>query len=69
MFVKPAPGLSVRDPDRHDHLPAEGREVPDNLFWQRRLRDADVVRAEKPAAEPPAAEPAGPLAAAAGHAG
>ncbi|PXX49374.1 DUF2635 domain-containing protein [Aquitalea magnusonii] len=42
MFVKPAPGLSVRDPDLLDLLPDEGREVPDTDYWQRRVRDKDV---------------------------
>jgi hypothetical protein len=43
MNVKPAPGLTVVDPDLKDVLPAEGREVPDTHYWQRRLRDGDVV--------------------------
>lgn len=51
MFVKPAPRevegqpLVVRDPDMLDLLPPEGREVPDSDYWQRRLRDGDVVPA------------------------
>ena len=45
MWVKPAPGLKVRDPETKDYLPAEGREVNDfNLYFVRRLRDGDVVR-------------------------
>lgn len=43
MHVKPAPGLSIRDPDLMDLLPEEGREVPDSTYWIRRLRDGDVV--------------------------
>jgi hypothetical protein len=43
MFVRPAPGLSIRDPDLMDLLPEEGREVPDSTYWIRRLRDGDVV--------------------------
>lgn len=43
MFVKPAAGLLVRDPDLRDLLPEAGREVPDSDYWQRRLRDGDVV--------------------------
>lgn len=43
MFVKPAPGKMVRDPDLLDLLPEEGREVPSSDFWNRRLRDGDVV--------------------------
>lgn len=48
MFVKPNDGLSVRDPVKGIPLPKEGAEVPDNTFWQRRLRDNDVVLAKKP---------------------
>lgn len=48
QFVKPADGLTVRDPARGDHLPAEGREVALTTYWQRRLRDGDVVPATKP---------------------
>lgn len=44
-----APILDFRDPDRGDRLPAEGREVPDSEFWQRRLSDGDVVPAAAPA--------------------
>lgn len=46
MFVKPAEGLVIRDPDLLDLLPATGREVPDSVYWQRRLRDRDVVEAD-----------------------
>jgi hypothetical protein len=50
MFVKPAQGLVVRDPDLKDLLPAEGRHVSDDsMFWHRRLRDKDVELAEPPA--------------------
>lgn len=50
MFVKPAPGLVVRDPDLKDLIPAEGRHVSDDsMFWHRRLRDKDVVLATPPA--------------------
>ncbi|PJC99194.1 DUF2635 domain-containing protein [Janthinobacterium sp. BJB1] len=43
MFVKPAPGLRIPDPDLHDFLPEQGREVPDAPYWQRRIHDQDVV--------------------------
>ncbi|HEY0183522.1 MAG TPA: DUF2635 domain-containing protein [Rhodopila sp.] len=46
MFVKPAEGMVIPDPDRCDALPAEGRDVPASDFWMRRLRDGDVVEAE-----------------------
>ena len=47
MFVKPKDGLSVRCPIRGEPLPKEGGEVPDNIFWRRRLKDGDVSLAEK----------------------
>jgi hypothetical protein len=53
MFVKPAPGLAVRDPELRDLLPAEGREVARNEYWLRRVLDGDAVESV-PAA--PAAE-------------
>ncbi len=43
MYVKPAPGLKVRDPDLMDFLPEGGREVLASLFWHRRVRDRDVT--------------------------
>lgn len=47
MFVKPAPGLKIRDPELKDLIPDEGREVAaDNLYWHRRWRDGDVVLVE-----------------------
>lgn len=55
LFLKPSPGLIVRDPESGEILPAEGRHKTDNEFWRRRLRDGDVIEAD-PAAEksPPA---------------
>jgi len=47
MFIKPAPGLLIRDPDLYDLLPEEGREVSaDQMYWHRRLRDGDVTLVE-----------------------
>jgi hypothetical protein len=45
MFVKPKPGLVVRDPISKRPLPAEGAEVPAEGYWLRRLRSGDVVQA------------------------
>lgn len=60
MRVKPVdPNAVIRDPVTKMRLPAEGGDVPDNLFWQRRLRDKSVVRAE--ATQPTGAEPVMPL--------
>lgn len=47
MFVKPKDGLSVRDPVKGVALPVEGAEVPDSIFWRRRLRDGDVSTVEE----------------------
>lgn len=47
MYVIPAQGLVVIDPDRlntpDDRLPPEGREVTESLYWHRRVRDGDVT--------------------------
>lgn len=43
MFVKPAPGLKIRDPELKDFLPDEGREVAESPYWSRRIRDNDVT--------------------------
>lgn len=44
MFIRPAPGLLVRDPVTKALLPEAGAEVSDSdLYWHRRLRDGDVV--------------------------
>ncbi|MBK0004378.1 DUF2635 domain-containing protein [Erwinia sp. S38] len=42
MFVKPTPGRAVRDPVKGTFLPESGEQVPDNIFWGRRLKDGDV---------------------------
>jgi len=43
LFVKPAPGLMIRDPASKLHLPPHGKAVADVQFWQRRLADKDCV--------------------------
>jgi hypothetical protein len=50
MFVKPKPGLKVRDEMSRLHLPEEGKEVPESSYWLRRLRSGDVTRCEPAAA-------------------
>jgi len=65
VFVKPAEGMRVRDPMRnYEPLPSEGKRVPLNGFWQRRINLGDVVvttkksqvrRASKP--KPPEEKP------------
>ncbi len=43
MFVKPKPGIKVRDPISTEHLPESGKEVPASSYWIRRLRSGDVL--------------------------
>jgi len=43
MKVYPVPGLLLRDPEKGDFVPVEGREVADSPFWRRRLRDKDAT--------------------------
>lgn len=44
MRVKPAPGLSVRDPETKQLLPVDGIDVPDDsILWNKILNDGDVV--------------------------
>lgn len=49
MYVIPAEGLKVPDPVLRDHLPAQGREVPRDAYWMRRLTDGDVIETLPPA--------------------
>lgn len=54
MRVKPAPGLTVRDPDTKKLLPPEGIDVPDDsILWTKMLNQGDVVpvKDDKPAKE------------------
>lgn len=52
VHVKPAEGREVRMPERNfAAMPAEGMEVPRNVYWQRRIAvgDVTVVAAHAPA--------------------
>ncbi|GBQ69659.1 hypothetical protein AA103196_2273 [Ameyamaea chiangmaiensis NBRC 103196] len=42
MRVKPAEGRAVRFPASKRLLKTEGEDVPDTMFWRRRLRDGDI---------------------------
>lgn len=51
-FIRPRAGLIVRDPGlaaQNAPLPPEGKAVPWNSYWQRRLDDGDVEIVEAPA--------------------
>lgn len=52
MFVKPAAGLSVPDPERGGLLAAEGREVEPTTYWHKRVEDKDVEIVQTPAPAP-----------------
>lgn len=53
IFVKPAPGLKIRDDVSKKLLPDEGKAVTQSSYWVRRLACGDVtlvetVKKEKP---------------------
>lgn len=43
VFVRPAQGVRIADPQTGQYLPEEGLLVPRSGFWLRRLKDGDVV--------------------------
>ncbi|QIV69178.1 DUF2635 domain-containing protein [Escherichia coli] len=54
IFIKPAPGCLIRDPDTMTPLSQDGEEKPFTPFWCRRLNDGDVIvvdKTEEPAPE------------------
>lgn len=51
IFVKPAPGLLVRDPETRVQLKAEGEWKDTGSYWRRRLDDEDVILAVPPKAD------------------
>jgi hypothetical protein len=57
MYLKPAPGAQVPDPERGDLLPPDGREVQFTQYWQRRINDGDVTEDPAPASTTPATTP------------
>lgn len=49
MKIKLTPGRAVRYPDNGMLLPEDAAvEVPDSIFWRRRLRDGDVRLVQEP---------------------
>ncbi len=49
IYVKPAEGRAAPDPEKgYQLLPAAGGLVPNNAYWQRRLKDEDVIKTEAP---------------------
>lgn len=52
FYVKPAEGRAVPDPENGGELlPAAGRSVPRTAYWQRRLKDVDVIEVDLPEPE------------------
>lgn len=51
LKVKPAnENIIVRMPEKqYQALPIDGDEVPNNSYWQRRLKDGDVERVTRKA--------------------
>ncbi|MBP2840440.1 MULTISPECIES: DUF2635 domain-containing protein [unclassified Pseudomonas] len=47
ITVYPVEGRIAPDPAMGDTVPAEGRPVTLDIYWQRRLNDGDVTK-EKP---------------------
>lgn len=49
IFVKPAvQGQKVHLEDKaKEFLPAEGADVPETVYWLRRLKDGSVVKAKR----------------------
>lgn len=43
MFIRPAPGIKIRDPILRSYVPEEGMEVVESSFWLRRIKDGDVT--------------------------
>lgn len=49
MYIIPKKGLKIPDPEMQDMLPEQGRNVPESLYWARRVRDGDVTKGTAPA--------------------
>ena len=47
IFVRPINNLIVRDPVTNLPLPAEGKSVPLNTYWARRLKDHSIEQIEE----------------------
>ncbi|WLG37622.1 DUF2635 domain-containing protein [Pseudomonas rhodesiae] len=51
IYLKPVAGRDSPDPAKGGALlPEKGDSVPLNAYWQRRINDGDVVKAEPPKA-------------------
>ena len=43
MFVRPAEGMKILDPQTRRTIPETGANVPEDGYWHRLLRDGDVI--------------------------
>lgn len=53
MYLKPAAGCLLRDPQTGEPVPQEGGFVPlglNRFYWLRRIKDGDAVQCPAPAA-------------------
>jgi len=55
VFIRPADGRRVRDPDTRVPLPNAGRFVRWTVHWRRAVEAGDVVLADPPSNGAPAA--------------
>lgn len=46
FFIKPKPGLIVRDPATKEPLADAGESKPRSMYWLRRHRDGSVVEVQ-----------------------
>lgn len=61
IYVVPAPGAIVRDPDRgYVPIPPGGMPVIPGPYWRRQIRSGAVVVRKPPPAAAPAPKPAPP---------
>lgn len=61
IYLKPVAGRDSPDPAKGGALlPEKGDSVPLNAYWQRRINDGDVVKAEPDKAPKPTVKAARP---------
>ena len=61
IYLKPVAGRDSPDPAKGGALlPEKGDSVPLNAYWQRRINDGDVVKAEPEKAPKPTVKAARP---------
>lgn len=46
LHLKPATGLTVRDPETLQPLAEKGERKPRTIYWLRRLKDGDVTEVQ-----------------------